>query len=72
MPDEADIPSFLNLMFTVASHQSFAVSISALNLWSRILKSDYWSSQPAVQEYTLRLLELAIARLIRVRIPLSH
>lgn len=66
LPAEVDEAGFLRLAFMIASHSSLAVSIPALNLWTKILRSESMSQHEAVQQFTPQLLELATTRLIRV------
>ncbi|KAI5814832.1 armadillo-type protein [Pyronema omphalodes] len=65
LPAEVDEAGFLRLAFMIASHSSLAVSIPALNLWTKILRSESMSQHEAVQQFTPQLLELATTRLIR-------
>jgi len=68
LPNEIDLAGFLSLAFLIASHDSLAISIPALNLWTKILRSETLGQVEAVQPFTPRLLELATTRLIRVHI----
>ncbi|KAF8539445.1 armadillo-type protein [Trichophaea hybrida] len=65
LPNEIDLPGFLGLAFLIASHDSLAISIPALNLWTKILRSEILGQVEAVQPFTPQLLELATTRLIR-------
>ncbi|KAI5806365.1 armadillo-type protein [Geopyxis carbonaria] len=65
LPSEIDLPGFLNLTFLISRHNSMAISIPALNLWTKLLRSDELSQSEAAQPFTAQLLELATARLIR-------
>jgi len=66
LPNEIDLPGFLNLAFMISSHDSLAISIPALNLWTKILRSETLGQIDVVQPFTVQLLELATSRLIRV------
>lgn len=66
LPNELDLPGFLNLAFLISSHDSLAISIPALNLWTKILRSETLGQIDVVQPFTAQLLELATSRLIRV------
>lgn len=66
VPAQIDLPGFTSLVYLVASHESLAVSIPAMNLWTKFLRSDKLSQKEAIQQFTPQLLELATARLIRV------
>jgi len=66
LPNEIDLPGFFNLAFLISSHDSLAISIPALNLWTKILKSETLGQIDVVQPFTAQLLELATSRLIRV------
>lgn len=63
---EIDLQGFLELAFVIATHDSLAISIPVLNLWSKILKSEILVQNKSVQSFTGRLLDLVSARLIRV------
>ena len=68
LPAEIDLPGFLGLAFLIANHDSLAISIPALNLWTKFLRSGILSQNEAVQPFTPRLLQLATSRIIKVRI----
>ncbi|KAA8913607.1 armadillo-type protein [Sphaerosporella brunnea] len=65
LPNGIDLAGFLSLAFLISSHESLAISIPTMNLWTRILRSDILSHLDAVQRFTPQLLELVAARLIR-------
>lgn len=66
LPNEIDLQGFLDLALTIANHDSLAVSIPVLNLWTKILKSEVLGKSDAVLPFTPQLLNLATSRLIRV------
>lgn len=66
VPPQIDLPGFTSLTYLISSHQSLAVSIPALNLWTKFLRSEKLCAKEAIQRFTPQLLELATARLIRV------
>ena len=66
LPTEIDLSGFLGLSFLVSSHESLAMSIPTLNLWTKILRSEVLCHNGSVQAFTPQLLELATARLVRV------
>jgi exportin-5 len=71
LPNGIDLPNFLALTFLISSHDSLAISIPTLNLWTKILRSDILSQLDAVLPFTAQLLELATTRLIKVCLPIS-
>lgn len=66
MPPETNLSEFMKLLFEITSHNSLAVSIPVLNVWTRIVKKDTLSEHEAVLPLIPGLLELVTSRLIRV------
>lgn len=69
LPSEIDLSGLMGLMFMIASHDSLAVSIPVLNLWTKLLRSDALSHSDAVQPFIPQLLQLSTNRLFRVGHP---
>jgi exportin-5 len=69
MLPETDLSEFMKLLFEITSHNSLAVSIPVLNVWTRIVKKDILSEHEAVLPLIPGLLELVTSRLMRVSSP---
>ncbi|KAH0609395.1 uncharacterized protein H6S33_012881 [Morchella sextelata] len=68
MLPETDLSEFMKLLFEITSHNSLAVSIPVLNVWTRIVKKDILSEHEAVLPLIPGLLELVTSRLMRYEV----
>ncbi|MCJ1285753.1 hypothetical protein MMC26_005094 [Xylographa opegraphella] len=65
IPQEADLPNFLDLLLRFAHNESLHVSIAVLHLWIQLLDSDSIGDSPPVMSMIGPLLEVCSQRLIR-------
>lgn len=66
MPQGADLPEFLKLLFDFAKQESLTVSQHSVNAWARILRKEGLRDHPAAQELAPDLVRLCDERLLRV------
>lgn len=60
-----DLPSFFQFMLNIVQHQSLAVSIPCLHLWSKLLQISKIHSTNFVKEQTPQFLNICTERLLR-------
>ena len=65
IPQEADLPNFLDLLLRIAQNESLHVSIAVLHLWIQLLDSDSIGDSPPVMNLIGPLLEICSQRLLR-------
>ncbi|KAI9816501.1 MAG: hypothetical protein M1827_001633 [Pycnora praestabilis] len=65
VPENSDLPGFLNLLFSILRNQSLLISIPVLNTWVKLLKSDTIGGSDAVSPLVGSLLETCSQRLFR-------
>ena len=65
IPQNADLPSFLNLLVTIVQNESLHISIPMLHLWIQLLDSPTVGELPAVVTLIGPLLEICSQRLLR-------
>ncbi|MCJ1432586.1 hypothetical protein MMC27_001943 [Xylographa pallens] len=65
IPQEADLPNFLDLSLRIAQNESLHVSIAVLHLWIQLLDSDSIGDSPPVMSLIGPLLEICSQRLLR-------
>src|SRR5437762_3110294 len=65
IPDDCDLPNFLNLLLEIVRNESLMVSIPVLSIWARLLRSETIANSDAVTNLIGPLLEICSSRLIR-------
>lgn len=65
IPQNADLPNFLELLLSIVQNDSLHVSIPILHLWIQILGSDVTGNLPPVMSLIGRLLEVCSYRLLK-------
>ena len=68
LPDEVDIPNFLNLLLQIVTNDSLHVSIPILHLWSQLLRLTSIKGSDPTASMLEPLLNLCIERLIKYEI----
>ena len=68
LPDNVDIPSFLNLLLQIVASESLHVSIPILHLWAQLLRLSKIKSSDPTASMLEPLLNLCIERLIKYEI----
>ena len=65
IPQDADLPYFLDLLLRIVQNESLHVSIAVLHLWIQLLDSDSIGDSPPVMSLIGPLLEICSQRLLR-------
>ncbi len=65
IPENSDLPNFLQLLLEILRSQSLVVSIPILNSWATLLSSDTIGDSDAVSPLVGSLLETCSQRLLR-------
>ena len=65
IPQDADLPNFLELLLSIVQNESLHVSIPILHLWIQMLGSDITGDLPSVMSLVGRLLEVCSYRLLK-------
>jgi exportin-5 len=65
IPEDCDLPNFLNLLLEMVRNESLMVSIPVLSVWVRLLRSETIANSDAVANLIGPLLEICSSRLTR-------